>query len=77
VHWGRAVTDATVIRALFERAKGYSHKVSRTTLYRGKEQTVTNTVSYPPDADVRALRCFTGPKRAFFGRYGTRKFDSR
>ena len=31
----------------------------------GKEQTVTNTVSYPPDSHVRALRCFAGPKRAF------------
>ena len=33
-----------IVRALFDRAKGYSHEVSRTTLYRGKEQTVTNGV---------------------------------
>ena len=33
---GRAVADAVVVRALFERAKGFSHQVSRTTLYRGK-----------------------------------------
>ena len=65
VHRGRAVADARVVRALFDRACGFSHQVSRTTLYRGKEQTVTNTVSYPPDAHVRALCCLTGPKRAF------------
>ena len=41
-----------IVRALFDRAKGYSHEVSRTTLYRGKEQTVTNTVSYPPDTQA-------------------------
>jgi hypothetical protein len=57
VHRGRAVTDAVVVRALFDRAlsdraKGHSHQVSRTTLYRGKEQTVTNTVSYPPDTQA-------------------------
>ena len=52
VYRGRAVADAVVVRALFERAKGFSHQVSRTTLYRGKEQTVTNTVSYPPDTQA-------------------------
>jgi hypothetical protein len=41
-----------VVRALFERAKGFSHKVTRTTLYRGEERTVTNTVSYPPDTNA-------------------------
>jgi len=41
-----------IVRALFDRAEGYSHEVSRTTLYRGKEQTVTNTVSYPPDTQA-------------------------
>jgi hypothetical protein len=49
VRRGRAVADGVVVRALFERAKGFSHKVTRTTLYRGKEHTITNTVSYPPD----------------------------
>src|SRR5260370_27069389 len=44
--------DAVVVRALFERAKGFSHKVSRTTLYQGKERTITNTVSYPPDTQA-------------------------
>jgi hypothetical protein len=52
VRRGRAVADAVVVRALFERAKGFSHQVSRTTLYRGKEQTVTNRVSYPPDTQA-------------------------
>jgi hypothetical protein len=52
VHRGRAVADARVVRALFDRACGFSHEVSRTTLYRGKEQTVTNTVSYPPDTQA-------------------------
>jgi hypothetical protein len=50
VHRGRAV--AVVVRALFDRAKGFSHKVSRTTLYQGKERTITNTVSYPPDTQA-------------------------
>jgi hypothetical protein len=52
VRRGRAVADAAVVRALFDRACGFSHQVSRTTLYRGKEQTVTNTVSYPPDTQA-------------------------
>ena len=34
VYRGRAVADAVVGRALFERAKGFSHQVTRTTLYR-------------------------------------------
>jgi hypothetical protein len=41
-----------IVRALFDRAKGYSHEVSRTTLYRGNGQTVTNTVSCPPDTQA-------------------------
>ena len=49
VYRGRAVADSVLVRALFERAKGFSHEVTRTTLYRGEERTVTNTVSYPPD----------------------------
>ena len=49
VYRGRAVADAVIVRALFERAKGFSHQVTRTTLYQGEERTVTNTVSYPPD----------------------------
>jgi hypothetical protein len=49
VYRGRAVADGVVVRSLFERAKGFSHQVTRTTLYRGEERTVTNTVSYPPD----------------------------
>jgi len=52
VYRGRAAADAVVVRALFERAKGFSHKVTRTTLYRGEERTVTNTVSYPPDTNA-------------------------
>jgi hypothetical protein len=52
VYRGRAAADAVVVRALFERAKGFSHKVSRTTLYRGEERTITNTVSYPPDTQA-------------------------
>jgi hypothetical protein len=49
VRKGRAQADAVVVRALFERAKGFSHRVTRTTLYRGEKHTITNTVSYPPD----------------------------
>jgi hypothetical protein len=52
VYRGRAVADAVVVRALFERAKGFSHQVSRTTLYQGVEHTITNTVSYPPDTQA-------------------------
>jgi hypothetical protein len=52
VRKGRAVADAVVVRALFERAKGFSHEVTRTTLYQGEERTVTNTVSYPPDTQA-------------------------
>ena len=52
VYKGRAVADAVVVRALFERAKGFSHQVTRTTLYRAEERTVTNTVSYPPDTNA-------------------------
>ena len=50
VRRGRAV--AVVVRALFERAKGFSHQVSRTTLYQGEKHTITNTVSYPPDTQA-------------------------
>jgi len=49
---GRAVADAVVVRALFERAKGFSHEVTRTTLYKGEKHTITNTVSYPPDTQA-------------------------
>ena len=41
-----------VVRALFERAKGFSHQVTRTTLYQGEERKITNTVSYPPDTQA-------------------------
>jgi hypothetical protein len=49
---GRAAADAVVVRALFDRACGFSHKVTRTTLYQGEERTITNTVSYPPDTQA-------------------------
>ena len=49
---GRAVADGVIVRALFERAKGFSHQVTRTTHYQGDERTVTNTVSYPPDTQA-------------------------
>ncbi len=52
VYKGRAVADAVVVRALFERAKGFSHEVTRTTLYKGEKHTITNTVSYPPDTQA-------------------------
>ena len=52
VYRGRAVADAVVVRALFERCKGFSHQVTRTTLYRGEERKVTNTVEYPPDTQA-------------------------
>ena len=41
-----------VVRALFERARGFSHEVTRTTLYQGEERKITNTVSYPPDTQA-------------------------
>ena len=37
---------------VFARAKGFSHEVTRTTLYRGEEHKITNTVSYPPDTQT-------------------------
>src|SRR5258705_148728 len=49
VQQGRAVADAVIARSLFDRAKGFSHKVTRTPLYQGEERTITNTVEYPPD----------------------------
>jgi hypothetical protein len=52
VYRGRAVADGVIVRALFERAKGFSHEVTRTTLYRGEEHKITNTASYPPDAQA-------------------------
>jgi hypothetical protein len=58
VRRGRAV--AKVVRAC-----SFSHEVAQTTLYRDKEQTVTNTVSWSPDTQFRALCCFTGPKPHF------------
>jgi hypothetical protein len=41
-----------IVRAPFDRGKGCSHEVSRTMLYRGKEQTVANTASCPPDTQA-------------------------
>jgi hypothetical protein len=52
VYRGRAVADARVVRTLFDHACGFSHQVSRTTLYQGVEHTITNTVSYPPDTQA-------------------------
>src|SRR5260370_3115433 len=49
---GRAAADAVVVRALFDRAKGFSHQVTRTTLYQGKEHAITNTVSYSLDTQA-------------------------
>ena len=49
IEWGRGRADAEIARSLFSRAKGFSHKVTRTTLYQGEERTITNTVAYPPD----------------------------
>ncbi len=44
--------DGVIVRALFDRAKGFSHQVSRTTVYQGEERTITNTVAYPPDTQA-------------------------
>jgi hypothetical protein len=44
--------DARVVRALFERAMGFSGKVTRTTLYRGEKHTITTTVSCPLDTQA-------------------------
>ena len=52
VEEGRAVADAVIVRALFDRAKGFSHQVTRTTLYQGEDRTITNTVAYPPDTQA-------------------------
>ena len=49
---GRAVADGVIARALFERARGFSHEVTRTTVYQGEERKITNTVSYPPDTQA-------------------------
>jgi hypothetical protein len=40
LHRGRAVADAVVVRALFDRARGFSHQVARTTLCQGEERTI-------------------------------------
>src|SRR5260370_17262774 len=58
LHRGRAVADARVVRALFDRACGFSHQVSRTTRYRRQAHTVPNTASYPPatPAHMSSLR---------------------
>jgi hypothetical protein len=64
VRRGRAVADARVVRALFDRAWDFSRHLSRTTLYRGKEQTVTDMVLFAGHP-LSALCCFTGPKRHF------------
>jgi hypothetical protein len=45
-----------IVSALFDRAKGYSDEVSRTTLCRGKERTGTNTLSDPPDTQACMFR---------------------
>jgi hypothetical protein len=55
VRRGLAVSDATVVRALFERAKGFSHQVSRTTLYQGEARTITNTCAMPATELERSL----------------------
>jgi hypothetical protein len=52
VRKGRIVADAKVVHALFERATGFSGKVTRTTRYRGEKHTITTTVSYPPDTQA-------------------------
>ncbi len=52
VRKGRVAADAKVVRAPFERATGFSGKVTRTTLYRGEKHTITTTVSYPPDTQA-------------------------
>ena len=52
VRRGRVVADGVVVRALFERACGFNHQVTRTTLYQGEQRTITNTVSYPPDTQA-------------------------
>jgi hypothetical protein len=49
VRTGRAFADAGIARRLYQRAWGFSHEVTRKTLYQGDERTVTSTVSYPPD----------------------------
>jgi hypothetical protein len=48
----RAVVDVVFDRALFEQAKGLSHEVTRTTLYRGEKHAITNTVSHLPDTQA-------------------------
>jgi hypothetical protein len=55
VYRGRGVADGVIVRALFDRAKGFSRKVTRTTIYKGEERTVTNTVFYPPDTQACML----------------------
>ena len=52
VRKGRVAADAKVVRALFERATGFSGKVTRTTRYRGEKHTITTTVSYPPNTQA-------------------------
>jgi len=37
VHRGRRVADGVIVRALFERAKGFSGKVTRTTVHKGEK----------------------------------------
>jgi len=74
VRRGRAVADARVVRALFDRAWDFSHHLFRTTLYRGKEQTVTDMVLFAGHPCPRAVLLHRA-KAAFFGRYGARKFD--
>ena len=52
---GCRVADGVIVRALFDRAKGFSRKVSRTTIYEVEERIVTNTMFYPPDTQACML----------------------
>lgn len=46
---GREVADANVVRALYERACGYSHPAVKIMQYEGDPVTVNYTEHYPPD----------------------------
>jgi hypothetical protein len=52
VRKGCVAADAKVVRALFERAAGFSGKITRTTRYWGEKHTMTTTVSHPPDTQA-------------------------
>lgn len=49
---GKAIANAKVVRALYDRAIGYQHETERTYVYRGQEKKVSNTVRYPPDTQA-------------------------